>query len=95
MKWLIYGGHGWIGGKVIDHGVAIDLKDIPWGGRQLWAPDAAYANGKYYLLVYADSNNQALPPASLTKAILYNCAEDIYNTGIDYKTGYGLLNSYA
>jgi hypothetical protein len=45
--------------------------------------------------VYADSNSQALPPASLTKAILYNCAEDIYNTGIDYKTGYGLLNCYA
>lgn len=45
--------------------------------------------------VYADSNNQALPPASLIKAILYNSTDDIYNTGIDYKTGYGLLNSYA
>lgn len=45
--------------------------------------------------VYADSNNQALPPASLVKAILYNSTDDIYNTGIDYKTGYGLLNSYA
>ena len=31
-----------IGGKVTDHGVAIDIKDIPWAGRQLWAPDAAY-----------------------------------------------------
>ena len=38
-----------IGGKVTDHGVAIDIKDIPWVGRQLWAPDAAFANGKYYL----------------------------------------------
>lgn len=38
-----------IGGKVTDHGVAIDIKDIPWAGRQLWAPDAAYKNGKYYL----------------------------------------------
>src|SRR5687768_1756050 len=38
-----------IGGKVTDHGVALDIKDIPWAGRQLWAPDAAYANGKYYL----------------------------------------------
>jgi hypothetical protein len=34
--------------SVIDHGVALDIKDIPWAGRQLWAPDAAYANGKYY-----------------------------------------------
>jgi Subtilase family len=45
--------------------------------------------------VYADSNSNVIPPASLTKAILYNTAEDIYNTGIDYKTGYGLLNSFA
>ncbi|TDH27345.1 alpha-N-arabinofuranosidase [Segetibacter sp. 3557_3] len=38
-----------INGKVTDHGVAMDIKDIPWAGRQLWAPDAAYKNGKYYL----------------------------------------------
>src|SRR5688572_13770528 len=38
-----------IGGEVKDNGVAIDIKDIPWAGRQLWAPDAAFANGKYYL----------------------------------------------
>ncbi|TGE23682.1 alpha-N-arabinofuranosidase [Hymenobacter aquaticus] len=38
-----------IGGQVTDHGVALDLKDIPWAGRQLWAPDAAYKNGTYYL----------------------------------------------
>ena len=44
--------------------------------------------------VYKDSNDM-LPPASLTKAILYNTAEDIYTPGIDYKTGYGLLDSYG
>ncbi|HEX6891572.1 MAG TPA: glycoside hydrolase family 43 protein [Chryseolinea sp.] len=38
-----------IGAQVTDHGVAIDIKDIPWAGRQLWAPDAAFANNKYYL----------------------------------------------
>lgn len=38
-----------IGGKVKDNGVALDIKDIPWAGRQLWAPDAAYKNGTYYL----------------------------------------------
>ncbi|GAA4460020.1 glycoside hydrolase family 43 protein [Nibrella saemangeumensis] len=38
-----------IGGKVTDHGVALDKKDVPWVGRQMWAPDAAYKNGKYYL----------------------------------------------
>ncbi len=38
-----------VGGEVKDHGVALDIKDIAWAGRQLWAPDAAFANGKYYL----------------------------------------------
>lgn len=38
-----------IGGKVTDHGVGLDIKHIPWAGRQLWAPDAAYKNGTYYL----------------------------------------------
>ncbi|MCW3080886.1 glycoside hydrolase family 43 protein [Segetibacter sp.] len=38
-----------IPGKVTDHGVALSVKDIPWAGRQLWAPDAAYKNGTYYL----------------------------------------------
>ncbi|WP_304068788.1 glycoside hydrolase family 43 protein [Pedobacter glucosidilyticus] len=38
-----------INGKVTNHGVALDIKDIPWAGRQLWAPDAAYKNGTYYL----------------------------------------------
>ncbi len=38
-----------IGGKVTDHGVALSIADIPWGGRQLWAPDAAFKDGTYYL----------------------------------------------
>ena len=33
-----------VGGKVTDNGIALDIKDIPWVGRQLWAPDAAYKN---------------------------------------------------
>jgi hypothetical protein len=38
-----------IGGPVTDHGVALDIKDVPWAGRQMWAPDAAEKGGKYYL----------------------------------------------
>lgn len=38
-----------VGGNVTDNGVALELQNIPWAGRQLWAPDAAFANGKYYL----------------------------------------------
>lgn len=40
---------GTIDGEVTDHGVALDLKDVPWAGRQMWDTDAAYKNGKYYL----------------------------------------------
>ena len=38
-----------VGGQVTDHGIALDIKNVPWAGRQMWAPDAAFANGKYYL----------------------------------------------
>lgn len=48
-----------IGGAVTDHGIALDIKDIPWAGRQLWAPDAAYANGKYYLYFPAKDKSDA------------------------------------
>lgn len=58
---------------------------------------AAIVSGTIAVLqqVYADSNSQAIPPAALIKALLFNTAEDIYKTGIDYKTGYGVINSYA
>ncbi len=42
-----------IGGTVIDHGVALSLSDIPWVTRQLWAPDAAEKDGRYYLFFAA------------------------------------------
>jgi hypothetical protein len=34
---------------VVDHGVVLRTEDIPWVSKQLWAPDAATKNGKYYL----------------------------------------------
>ncbi|ANS74416.1 alpha-N-arabinofuranosidase [Paenibacillus yonginensis] len=34
---------------VVDHGEALHLRDIPWASKQLWAPDAAFKNGIYYL----------------------------------------------
>lgn len=38
-----------VGAPVTDHGVALHVKDVPWAGRQMWAPDAAFANNTYYL----------------------------------------------
>lgn len=39
-----------IGAECIDHGEALHIKDVPWAGDQMWAPDAVYKNGKYYLV---------------------------------------------
>ena len=36
-------------GPAVDNGVALHVKDVPWATRQMWAPDAAHKNGKYYL----------------------------------------------
>ena len=33
----------------VDHGEALHMKDVPWVSKQMWAPDAAYKNGTYYL----------------------------------------------
>jgi hypothetical protein len=38
-----------VGGPVTVHGVALDIKDVPWAGRQMWAPDAVEKEGKYFL----------------------------------------------
>lgn len=38
-----------LGGPVTDHGVALDLAQVPWAERQMWAPDAAEEGGKYFL----------------------------------------------
>jgi hypothetical protein len=37
-----------VGGPVTDHGVALDIKNVPWAGRQMWAPDAAAKGGRYF-----------------------------------------------
>ena len=36
-------------GEAIDCGVALHIKDVPWAERQMWAPDVAYRDGRYYL----------------------------------------------
>lgn len=36
-------------GEAKDNGIALDVKDVPWAEKQMWAPDATEKNGKYYL----------------------------------------------
>lgn len=35
--------------EAVDNGLALHVDDVPWAERQMWAPDAAHKNGKYYL----------------------------------------------
>jgi hypothetical protein len=38
-----------VDGEVTDHGVILDIRDVPWAGRQMWDSDVAFKGGKYYL----------------------------------------------
>ena len=49
-----------IDGEVIDHGVVLSVKDIPWAGRQLWDSDVAEKDGKYYLYFSLKDKNDVL-----------------------------------
>ncbi|HSB01008.1 MAG TPA: glycoside hydrolase family 43 protein [Anaerolineales bacterium] len=33
----------------VDHGEVLNIKDVPWAEKQMWAPDAAFKNDTYYL----------------------------------------------
>lgn len=35
--------------ECVDNGEALHMNDVPWVSEQMWAPDAAYKNGIYYL----------------------------------------------
>lgn len=36
--------------EVVDHGEVLHQDNVPWVSKQMWAPDAVYTNGKYYLV---------------------------------------------
>lgn len=38
-----------ISSKAVDNGLALHVKDVQWAEKQMWAPDAASKDGKYYL----------------------------------------------
>lgn len=41
----------------VDNGLALHVNDVPWATRQMWAPDAAHKNGKYYLFFPAKNSD--------------------------------------
>jgi hypothetical protein len=40
-----------------DNGIALHVNDVPWAEKQMWAPDAAEKDGKYYLFFPAKDDN--------------------------------------
>ena len=38
-----------IDSAAVDNGVALHVNDVPWAEKQMWAPDAAHKDGKFYL----------------------------------------------
>ncbi|MDQ6531308.1 glycoside hydrolase family 43 protein [Flavobacterium sp. LHD-85] len=46
-----------ISSEVVDNGVALHVDDVAWAEKQMWAPDAAHKNGKYYLYFPAKRAN--------------------------------------
>ena len=36
--------------ECVDNGLALHQDDVPWVSNQMWAPDAAYVDGKCYLI---------------------------------------------
>nr|WP_254622215.1 glycoside hydrolase family 43 protein [Stenotrophomonas sp. GbtcB23] len=36
-------------GEATDCGMALHVRDVPWAAKQMWAPDAAHRDGRYYL----------------------------------------------
>jgi Glycosyl hydrolases family 43 len=47
-----------VGAPVTDHGKIFSIEDVPWARRQLWAPDVAHANGRYYFYFPARDHKQ-------------------------------------
>lgn len=43
--------------ECIENGLALSQDDVPWVKNQMWAPDAAYINGKYYLIFPAKDHD--------------------------------------
>ena len=35
--------------ECVDNGEALNMRDVPWVSRQMWAPDCVCRDGKYYL----------------------------------------------
>ncbi len=59
LEWKIITSYLWTisDAPTVDSGVVLHVNDVAWAERQMWAPDAATKNGKYYLYFPAKRAN--------------------------------------
>lgn len=43
--------------EAVDNGVALHINNVPWAAKQMWAPDAAEKEGRYYLFFPAKDHD--------------------------------------
>ena len=43
--------------EAVDHGVILDVEQVPWAEKQMWDNDCVEKNGKYYLIFSAKDYN--------------------------------------
>ena len=66
----------------IDHGAVMSVRDLKWADDYAWAPDAAYKNGKYFLVFPAGTGvKDRQNPARSTKWMGIGIAESDSPTG--------------
>lgn len=65
-----------------NHGAILTLEDLSWADNYAWAPDAAYKNGKYYLVFPAGTGfKDRVNPEKSTKWMGIGIAESNSPTG--------------
>jgi len=65
-----------------DHGPVLSVNELKWADNYAWAPDAAYKNGKYYLVFPAGTGHKdRVNPKKSTKWMGIGIAESKSPTG--------------
>ncbi|WOX04512.1 family 43 glycosylhydrolase [Microbulbifer pacificus] len=79
-NWHVFSSEDLVNWK--DHGAVLSVDDLSWADNYAWAPDAAYKNGKYYLVFPAGSGHKdRVNPEKSTKWMGIGIAESDSPTG--------------
>lgn len=79
-------------GPAFDGRIKPDLCIEGWEGTSYSSPKAAGMMAQLYQ-VWKQNHNGADPQSGLIKAFMLNTADDLYNPGPDFRTGFGRINA--